>query len=110
MIKTITREYEEYIINLASKYKEDDYLVCDTVSARQLLYSLRVAFDIITEYDNIDHRHNFEILYMGKNNIRSKSIVYMCKTLYLSERTLLRYREKYCKVIVFILSLYNIKI
>ncbi len=110
MIKTITREYEAYIIDIASKCKEEDYLVSGTVSARQLLYSLRIAFDIITEYDNIDHRHNFEVLYIGKNNIKSKSVVYMCKTLYLSERTLLRYREKYCKVIVCILSLYNIKI
>jgi hypothetical protein len=55
----------------------------------------------------MDHTKIVKNLYFSKDNILNTSMHRMAEKVYLQERTLFQYRQKYCEVVEILFSKYN---
>lgn len=110
MIKTRTRIYEEYLVNLYKNSLKGDYNVTKNITAHEVIFQMKSAFKLITAFDGIEHDKNLDMLYLNCNNVIENQRLALSEKMFVSESTLDRFRCKYAKIIKIILEFNEIEI
>lgn len=100
---TKTRQIERKIVEL---YKISNNLVetTEVLKAKRKIRGIIIFFQLLSMFTEENHSIIIQQLYFSKDNIMEKSIRETAKAVFMPERTLRVYREKYCKIIDEILS------
>jgi hypothetical protein len=100
---TQTRTIEKRVVDIYEKSiaKESD---AEKETAQRLIDQIRYAFRLIDIFDDSNHLQIIEKLYFCKENILKLNLHRMADKVFVQERTLFFYRQKYCKVFKEILS------
>lgn len=95
---TRTRQIECKIVALyeKSKGKEEKQ---EVLKARRRIQEIIIFFQLLSMFTEEDHVSIVQHLYFSKDNIIEKSIGETAQAVFIPERTLRTYREKYCKII-----------
>lgn len=100
---TQTRTIEKRVVDIYEKSiaKESD---AEKETAQRLIDQIRYAFRLIDIFDDSNHLQIVEKLYFCKENILKLNLHRMADKVFVQERTLFFYHQKYCKVFKEILS------
>lgn len=100
---TGTMKTEKMLVELykKSKNKFDDK---EADKAKQTICLIECGFDLISIFTEVEHVKIVSKLYFTTNNMFIIGLKPIADKVYVKERTLFDYRQKYCKVINFILE------
>lgn len=62
----------------------------------------------VSGFTNQNHLQIFKQLYFTKNNVIAMGISYICRKIFIQERTLYAYRQKYCQLILTVVDYISI--
>lgn len=106
---TNTRRTEKAIIDLyyCSMKKDDNE---KSLVAKTIIETIKSYFEIISIFTNENHLNIITNLYFTSKNILEVGTRQMANKVFIQERSLLIYRQKYCAVIEKILELHDFKL
>lgn len=103
---TKTRKTEIYLITL---YQTS--LQCgdseEIKNAKKAIALVGFVFRLLNAFTEENHTKIIRQLYFSKNNILTLGIQSVSKKVYMSERTLYFYRQKYCEIVDMVLNEYG---
>ncbi len=102
MKKTGTNAIEKKIVDLYNKSvgKVDK----ESIKAQTTIDKILKVFKLISIYDENNHKEIVRILYFSKENILIIGVRKIAARLFMDDKTLYKYRKKYCAVISNILN------
>lgn len=92
---------------LTAKKNQDE----NSEKAKKIIQLLTFSLKSISTFTNNNHYQIFKKLYFTRDNVLTMGIGYISRQVFIQERTLYAYRQKYCAVVEQILDLsdgYNI--
>ena len=101
---TETKKMEKELVALF-KTSEYDKNPEKRLEAKEIIEKIFLYFKIIDVFTNANHLRNVKQLYFSRNNIVDKGVTIILHYVDISERPLLEYRKRYCKLIKFILNI-----
>lgn len=99
--KSDTRNTENKIIEIYANRKADN--VEEAERAEKIIKLLNFGFICISLFNKENHASIMIKLYLTKYHIFEKGVQASAEDMFLSERTLGRYRKKYCPVLEFVM-------
>lgn len=99
--KSDTRNTENKIIEIYANRKADN--VEEAERAKKIIKLLNFGFICISLFNKENHASIMSKLYLTKYHIFEKGVQASAEDMFLSERTLGRYRKKYCPVLEFVM-------
>ncbi len=99
--KSDTRNTENKIIKTYASRNASD--VEEAERAKKIIKLLNFAFICISLFNKENHASIMSKLYLTKYHIFEKGVQASAEDMFLSERTLGRYRKKYCPVLEFVM-------
>lgn len=110
MIITKTRIYERFFIELYEKSKCEDFKITEKLTAREIVFQFKSIVKLIDIVEETCHGKNVEKLYFNFKNSCGYCITSIADELFLCERTLQRYRNKYAKLMEILLQYYKVDV
>lgn len=91
------KKVEKELINLFyTSVKGKD--PAEVAKAKRAIDYINMHFKIISKFTKANHDKIVKELYFNYNNLGRVGIIAMCYRVYVSERTLERYRDRYCAI------------
>lgn len=100
---------EEKIILDVSERSRHEAALAGGVSAKKFLEALKEFLSVCDELERTEHLKIFSELYLSDRGVKSgQRSDALADRLFIAERTLLRYRQRYAKMIALFLKRYGI--
>lgn len=100
---TETRKTERKIVRLYECSKKADGSA-SAANAARTVEAILLQFSIVSAFTEEDHLSVLQKLYFSRDNIIKIGVKRMADKVFIQERTLLLYRQKYCRIIDMLLE------